>query len=111
MTRVLIVDGVAGGEHQHRRAIARVAQAPADLQAVDPGHGNVEHDRVVARVGQGVQRFATVGRERDLIPVQAQGAIEGSPHGGLVVNDQHTRHSARLSIGIEGKNHRRGACL
>ena len=94
-----IVDGVARGQHQHRRAIAGVAQAPADLEAVDPGHRDVEHDRVVARVGQAIQRLAAVGRELDLIAVQAQRAIQRGPHRGLVVDDQHARHSARLRIG------------
>ena len=60
-----VVHRVAGGEHQHRRAVARVAQAAADLQAVDAGHRDVEHDRVVAHVGQAVQRLAAVGRQLD----------------------------------------------
>jgi hypothetical protein len=34
------------GEHQHRRAVAAVAERAADLQAVDVGQADVEHDDV-----------------------------------------------------------------
>ena len=39
-----VVDLAARGEHQHRRAVAALAQAPAHLQAVDAGHRDVEDD-------------------------------------------------------------------
>ena len=106
-----VVDRVAGGEHQHRRAVAGVAQAAADLQAVDPGHRDVEHDRVVAHLGHAVERLAAVGRQFDVVAVQAQCAVERGPHRGLVVDDQHARHFRGFSIGSEGKNHRRRALL
>ena len=39
--------------------------------------------------------FTTVGRQRDLIPVEAERAIQRGPHRGLIVNDQYARHSTR----------------
>ena len=42
-----VLHRVAGGQHQHRRPDAVVAQPPARLEAVDPGQHHVEHDRVV----------------------------------------------------------------
>ena len=37
---------VAGGEHEHRRAVAPLPQQAADGQPVDPRHHHVEHDQV-----------------------------------------------------------------
>ncbi len=65
-----IVDGIARGEHQHRRAVAGVAQPAADLEPVDPGHRHVEHHRVVAHLRHAVERLAAVGGERDVVAVE-----------------------------------------
>ncbi len=52
--RVQAVDpvghGVARGEHQHRHPVARGAQAPAHLEAVEVGHAHVEHHGVGQRL-------------------------------------------------------------
>ena len=47
--RDAVVDLFAGGEHQHGRPVAALAQAPADLQAVDVGHRHVEDHDLVGR--------------------------------------------------------------
>ena len=41
-----VADGVAGGQDQDRHAVAGVAHAAADLEAVDAGEADVEHDAV-----------------------------------------------------------------
>jgi hypothetical protein len=88
-----VVDGVARGQHQHGRAVAGLAQALADLQAVDSRHGNVENDRVEPRLGQPVERLAAVGGELDFVSVQPQRAIERGAHGRLIIDDQHACHA------------------
>ena len=49
-------------------------------------------------VGQPVQRLAAVGRELDLVAVEAQRAVQRGAHRGLVVDDQNARHSAQSRI-------------
>ena len=85
-------DGVAGGEHQHRRAVAGRPQAPADLEPVGLGHQDVEDDRVRRLVGERVERLAAVGGELHAVAVHPQRAIERVADGGLVVDheDSHT---------------------
>ncbi len=41
-----VVDGVTRGEHQDRRRVARAPDAPTDLEPVDVGELQVEHDGV-----------------------------------------------------------------
>jgi hypothetical protein len=83
-----IVDRVARRQHQHRRPIARVAQSPAHLQPVDPGHRDIEDHRVLARVRQPVQRLAPVRGQRDVVAVKPQRTVQSGPHGGFVVDDE-----------------------
>ena len=42
----LVLGGVAGGEEQHRRAVAVGAQPAAHLEAVEVGHHHVEEDEI-----------------------------------------------------------------
>src|ERR1041384_5879716 len=57
-----IVDGVARGEHEHRRADAALAQIRAEGEAVTAGQHRVEHDHV-----EGAERRArSSGGERRL---------------------------------------------
>ena len=44
-----VLDGVARGEHDHRRPDALLTQATARLEAVDAREHHVQHDRVIAR--------------------------------------------------------------
>ena len=60
-----VVDRVARGQHQHRRAVAGRAQPAADLEPVEPRHRDVEHDRVDRRRRE---RRAPGGRPRRARP-------------------------------------------
>ena len=62
----LVVEGVARGQHQHRRLLARfVAQLAADLEAVHAGQVEVQHDRVEVVHDGEVQAGHAVGGEVD----------------------------------------------
>ena len=83
-----IVEGAARGQHQDRRPDAVAAQAPAGLEAVDPGQHHVEDDGVVvggARHQQGALAF--VG-DVDVQPFLAQPATQQGRHLHLVLDDQ-----------------------
>ena len=95
-------DGVARGQHQHRRAVAGGAQPAADLEPVGLGHQHVEHDRVRRLVGERVERLAAVGGELDPVAVHAQRAIERVADRGLVVHheDAHIRNPLGLTENV-----------
>ena len=57
-------DRVAGGEHQDRHVVAVGAQSPARLEAADPRHHHVEHERVGPLGAQPVERLARRPRPR-----------------------------------------------
>src|SRR3546814_13814045 len=64
---LLLVERVARGQHQHRRGLARLlAQALADLDAVQPRQHQVEHDHVVGVFGREAIAVETVGGVIDL---------------------------------------------
>jgi D-alanyl-D-alanine carboxypeptidase/D-alanyl-D-alanine-endopeptidase (penicillin-binding protein 4) len=88
--------GIARGEHEHRRAVAGRTQAPAYLEPVDVRHQHVEHERVGRPVRERVERLAPVGRQLRVIALQAQRAIDGVAHCGLVV-DHEDVHVARVT--------------
>jgi hypothetical protein len=70
------------------RRIAGGAQAAADLEAVDARHQHVEHERVGRPQRQRVEGLRAVGRQLGLVALQAQRAVDGLTHRGLVVDDQ-----------------------
>ena len=103
-----VVDRVARGEHQHRRAVAGVAQPPAHLEPVDVRHRDVEHDGVGRRAaGQPVERLAAVGRQLDVIGLEPQRALERGPHGGLVVDHEDAGHVPMMTLPGPRKSWRR----
>ena len=63
-----IFDGVAGGQHQHRRLDPLFAQRPTHLEAIDVGQHHIEHDHVIVGGAGPHQRVAPavhgVGRDR-----------------------------------------------
>src|SRR5690606_17500076 len=62
----LVVQAVAGGEHQHRGLLARlVAQLAANLEAVHAGQVEIEDDRIEVVHHRQVQAGDPVGREVD----------------------------------------------
>ena len=89
-----VVDRVAGGEHEHRRVVARLAQAHADLEPVELGHRDVEHHRVVALSGEAVERFAAVTGQLDVVALEPEGAIQCGPDRGVVVDHEQPHSSS-----------------
>ena len=83
-----VVDRVARGEHEHRGAVAGLAHAPADLEAVDAGHAHVEDDGVGRRGGQAVERRGAICGELHVVALERKRPLERGPHGRLVVDDQ-----------------------
>ena len=99
----LVLDRVAGGEEQHRRAIAVEAQAPAHLEPVEVGHHHVEQHQIglVRGIMSSASRpFAAVD---DLEAVVTQGGSQHRAQVVLVVDDQQvgTGHAHILSPDAE----------
>ena len=57
-----VVDGVAGGEHEHRGVVVGRPQAPAHVEPVDGGQADVEDHRVGRADGDLLQGLGPVGR-------------------------------------------------
>ncbi len=86
-----VVLGVARGQEDHRDEVAGVAEPPADLEAVDVGEHDVEHDEVGGgRCCGDRARRAPRTRWRRVAHV-AQGRREEIGDRGLVVHDQDVR--------------------
>jgi D-alanyl-D-alanine carboxypeptidase/D-alanyl-D-alanine-endopeptidase (penicillin-binding protein 4) len=79
---------VARRQHQHRRAVARVAHPPAHLEPVELRHEHVEQHRVGPDDGEPPDRLAPVGRHVDLEPVVPQRPLERLAHRGLVFHHE-----------------------
>ena len=80
--------GVARGQHQHRHAVARAAQAPAHLEAVDVRQPDVEHHRVRLAARDLGQRALAVLDRHGVVPAQHERAAQGVAKGAVVVDDQ-----------------------
>jgi hypothetical protein len=96
--RDAVVDRVASGEHQHRRAVAGVAQAAADLEAVEPGHQHIQEHGVGGRGRLAADGLPPVVGQRDLVALDAQDPLERLPDRRLVVDHQHAhrgKHAGR----------------
>ena len=76
-----------GGQHQDRH-VAVGAQAPADLDAVEPGQAEVEDDQVGDEAGGDVERLDAVGGGADLVALVAQRAAQDVGDLGVVLDDQ-----------------------
>src|SRR4051812_42039454 len=83
------VDRVARGEHQDRH-VAVGAQAAGDLDAVDLGQPQVEHDGVGLEHRGLVERLAAVGGEADVVALAAQRPAYDVADVGVVLDDQHS---------------------
>ena len=92
-----VVDLFARGQHQHRRAVAALAQAPADLQAVDVRHRDVEDHGLVGRRSEALERLASVHGLGDLVVLQRERPRQRALDGGLVVDDQYACVARPLS--------------
>ncbi len=83
-----VVDRVAGGQHQDRRAVARGAHPAAHLETVDLRHHHIEDHRIGgAALGAGLasRPHARPRASFDVVAVELQRSLERSPDGGLVV--------------------------
>ncbi len=78
-----------GGEHQHRGAVAGLAQPAADLQPVRLRHHHVEHQDVRALLGEDGQGLGTVRGDAHPVALQHQRAAERFADGPVVLGDQH----------------------
>jgi hypothetical protein len=83
-----VPDALARREHEHRRAVAGVSHAPADLEAVQAGHEDVEQHRVGGRGRLRADGLAPVLRQRDVEALDPEDALQHLTHGRLVVDDQ-----------------------
>jgi len=80
----LVLGGVLGGEKEDRRADAVVAQPPGELEAVDVGQHDVEHDQVGLERARDLERLpAAAGlgyleTPRTASAVETASVIDGS---------------------------------
>ena len=86
--RDAVADRVAGGQHQDRRAVAPLAHPPADGQAVEAWHRDVEHDRVEVSARELVQRFSAVCGAFHVIALDDERAPQRAGECWVVVHDQ-----------------------
>jgi hypothetical protein len=89
-----IVDLAARCEHQHRSAVATLAQAPAHLQAIQAGHGDVEDHRPERGGAEVFERLQAIGCLGDLVLFHRERPRQRALYGGLVV---HYEYACRLS--------------
>ena len=92
----LVVEGVARGQHQHRHAVAGLAQPAAELEPVEPGQAEVEHDGV-ERIAQRARKAA--GAVRAMVDLVAAAFQEVPDVGGdvvLVFDHQHAQAGDRI---------------
>ena len=91
----------ASGQHQDRHVALR-AQAAADLDAVEAGQAEVEHDEVRDEAGGDVERLDAVGRGAHLVALVAQRAAQDVGDLLVVLDDEDAAAAgrrSRLSIG------------
>ena len=85
-----------GGQHDHRRRVAAGADAAQGLDAVDPGHAEVEqHGIGVGR--QHADRFAAGGRRHGAMTEIRHRLRETVAQRGVVIDDQDGCHGREIS--------------
>jgi hypothetical protein len=96
-----VIDLAAGGEHQHGRGVAALAQASADLQSVDPGHRDIEDHGAVGDGAQALEGLVSIDGLRHLVVFEGERPRERVLHCGLVVDDQYAcllGHGVRVGL-------------
>ena len=83
-----VAHGVAGGQHQHRDAVALAPQQPAHLETVDVGQTDVEHDRVREAAVDLGQRLGPALGQLHLVTGERQRTAEHVTQGTIVVDHQ-----------------------
>ena len=94
--RDAVVHLPAGGQHQHRGAVAALAKDTAHLQPVDVRHRDVQDHGLVAGRPEKVERLSAVRRLRDRVALERQGACQCALHRRLIVDDEYRACSAIL---------------
>ena len=94
-----VADGVAGGEHQDRHAVADLAQRAGGLQAVEPRHHHVHHDGVGVDPADPGERLGAVGGGGDLVAVELQRPPQRLPDGAVVLDDEDVLPGVLLGVG------------
>jgi hypothetical protein len=88
-------DGVARGEHEHRRARPAGAQLAAHVEPPAPGEAHVEHDHVVVRHRRVVQPALAVGRDVDGVRVLDEPLAEQGGERRVVFDDEDAHAGVR----------------
>jgi hypothetical protein len=90
---------VASRHRHHVRALARTAQAPADLDAVGPGpEADVEQDEIERLGGERVQRGAAVRRLDDDMAVAGQRADHHLAQVRVVLDDEDATPQSAVAV-------------
>ncbi|GAA3121809.1 hypothetical protein GCM10020254_81320 [Streptomyces goshikiensis] len=83
-----LADGVERGQDEDGRTVAHRAQLPADAEAVEDGHHDVEDDRVRLPGRHLGEAREPVRRAPHLVPLDRESVLDGCPHLRLVVDDE-----------------------
>ena len=84
-----VADGVAGGEDEDRHVVPGGPQRAGRLEAVEPRHHHVHHDRVGPGAGDAREGLRPVAGERDVVAVELEGPSQRVADGPVVVDDEH----------------------
>src|SRR3954470_13546866 len=93
------IERVARGQHEDRRVVVVFAQPPGDVDAVEAGQPEVEHDQIGQEGMDVLERLDAVAGELDLIALQAQRALQHLRDVLVVLDDEHAYGAVR---GIHG---------
>ena len=88
-----VADRATSGKHQDRHRVALGAKAPSDLEAVDAGKHDVEHDRIRRRLRHRRERLRAVLGERELVALGLERPHERVADRCFVFDDQETHVS------------------
>ncbi len=92
-------------EHEHRDEVAVRPETPADLEAVDPGHEDVQDCRVGGRRDpESCEGLLAVARELDLVTLELERTPKRFTDSALVVDDEDLHRRivrALMSVGWE----------
>ena len=92
-----VLHGVARGQEQHRQGLAAVPQQLEEVEAVDPRHHHVEHDRVGVVGAEQGESGLRVGCGGDPEPGERQRRLQHLPDAVVVVHHEH--------VGLTGWRH------
>src|SRR6266516_3442563 len=84
-----VADPVAGRQHQHRRPAARLAEAPADLEAVQLRQHHVQHDDVLGVLRALEEAILAVAGGVDSVTLLLEPPPQRAGHLDFVLDDQH----------------------